>query len=59
MVPVTLVTIILQVARMLSVHNAEMAEVGSVTRMLDVVAGSVLLYPRDCSKVSSTFSQGL
>ena len=40
---------------MLSVHNREMTGVGGVTRMLDVAAGSVLLYPRDCSKVSSTF----
>ena len=54
MVPVTLVTIILQVARMLSVHRAAIAGVGSFTNVLDVVAGSVLLCFRDCSKVSFT-----
>ena len=59
MVPVTLVTIIPQVARMLSVHRAAIARIGSVTRMLNVAAGSVLLCLRDCSKVSSTFPQGL
>ena len=50
--------------RMLSVHRAAIAGVGSVIRMLDVVAGSVslivatasesVLFSRNCSMVSFT-----
>ena len=61
MVPVTLVTIILQVVQVLSAHRAAIAGEISVTRMLqqdqcyfflEIVARSVVLCPWNCYRFS-------
>ena len=63
MVPVTLVTIILQVVQVLSAHKATIAGVISVTRMLqqdqcyfvlEIVARSVVLCLGNCYRFSFT-----